>query len=942
MSTLQSPQLGSSQWGTVGLPNNNTLGLQDVPPPALQSDQQQFNADVWSLYNKVSKPVDAKYIRIWVNGLNGIMIFAALFAGVISTLLVDSKQLLRPDSDDTTQALLYFLAVQTTATNHTDVLPSTLDPSIAAANFKPPRWAVLVNGCFLTSLTFSVLAALGAIVCLEWVLEYDEPPESAPSIRYQALRRHFRFKAMKTWYMGRLIVTLPLMLYLVVVIFFMGLTIWVWHTCQSLATLPLLGIIFTVGGSFVTNAAAVYSPSVPFQTVTTKGILRACVTAHISMWYVMEMSPFWFKRLWIYMSIFFQPDGHVSKRKAEQRLYKSRMERSRNWKGKVRQNYPWMPEERTLRIGVHADRREEHTITKNQTLKLSALAWLANFIQLCPESAPYFASILEEMNSLKKDEIQPWGSSDFEAPWGSIFKTVVNHYHDPASRTNGNISQWREVVAELQVKMVNNPLVFSRIVSSILQPGDLYEFLRKLQEMEKSPLPCGNVMKGICTILSHPELDRSNHHLSFEILGFILQYLQVREHDVRLSVAWVFPLCATTPGQLENLQWDDVCDEGLSFSSIECSSTALSQYIMVADDFIFPPRLQNSTGSHRAGIYLNNQYIAIALLTDYLVREHRRYHMGGIFPDIPTPRFWALRLVHDNITGKQIDEVAFRDLCDGLGDPETSIVSSKVIQVLAPSMTLPHWTEVFIGMDKLSSPDLKEAYTVILPAFVDANLILPQKQKNKIKKATTMIANVFRLGPSRQNTSNVENGAVGTPRAHGTSSTPLGSGTPLGTPTPKSRRTASSTPAGSIATSEIESKFLTSLSHILQRIMAEDPEPIRSLQGLIDEKRRQPLHENFPALDAVYEVLTGILSQTTHQPGSAPFTVDLGTSGYGSGIPASSASSGIPHRPVELAPAPALSPIQEQPVLDEQPILPESQAYAHSPQVLTRSLPDFD
>ncbi|KAG8829901.1 hypothetical protein FRC18_008905 [Serendipita sp. 400] len=75
MSTLQSPQLGSSQWGTVGLPNNNTLGLQDVPPPALQSDQQQFNADVWSLYNKVAKPVDAKYIRIWVNGLNGIMIF---------------------------------------------------------------------------------------------------------------------------------------------------------------------------------------------------------------------------------------------------------------------------------------------------------------------------------------------------------------------------------------------------------------------------------------------------------------------------------------------------------------------------------------------------------------------------------------------------------------------------------------------------------------------------------------------------------------------------------------------------------------------------------------------------------------------------------------------------------------------------------------------------
>ncbi|KAG8843742.1 hypothetical protein FRB91_003111 [Serendipita sp. 411] len=903
--------------------------------------------DVWSLYNEIADPVDGKYIKTWQSGLNGIMTFAALFAGVISTLLIESKQLLKQDSNDTTNTLLYFLATQTITINHTDALPLTLNPAIAVDNFKPPVWALLVNGSFLISLTFSVLAALGAIVCLEWVLEYDDPPESAPSIKHQALRRHFRFQAMKKWYMGRLIITLPLMLHLVVVVFFVGLTIWVWHTAPSLAILPLIGVILAVGGSLFTNVAAIISPCVPFQTVVTKGMFRVVVSVHIGVLYAMEMAPLLFERWRIYLLTFFQEGDLSTERKVEQQFHKNRLERTRDWKRRVQRAYPWMPAEPPFRIGVHADRREAHTIQNDNTLKLSALAWLANSIELFPDRALAFACILQEMNSLEEEEIRLWGTSDFEAPWGSIFGIVVKYFRDLDPKSGGHVLHWRGIVAELQAKMVNNPQVFSRIVSSILQREDVYEFLWKLRAITKQSLPCDKVMEGLFAILSQKYIDRKDHNLCFEILGFILEYLEHPEHkcDRNLLVTWVFPLCATAPGQLDTIQWDSISDETLSFESIECSSVVIREYIKLVDEFMDPSRPQDREQSKRAGIYSNNQYVAIALLTDYLVQEHHRYHQRSISGDVPSPQHWALKLVRDTIIGMEINGANFQNLCQALKLPETSLVSAKVIRILAASMTLSHWEDVFNTLRSVSPKDLNHIYQPVLLAFVNADLFIPEKQSSRLRKAGNMIIDALRLRPTRQHTSDVETGVA---RAHSVS-------------TSARHRKVRSTPMDAVPLPAIGSNFLGSLLHVLQMVLSEYPDSapdciavlqrvrdispkegwnfdvatefeIRSLRWLIDERRDELLPERSPELDTIGDLVYQLLPEPPRRLRDATATADPRSSSFGNDILDTSVSDNIARDSVALLPTQIvesdhLSLVQEQP---EELELTGLQAHPHS------------
>ncbi|KAG8810582.1 hypothetical protein FRC17_002868 [Serendipita sp. 399] len=813
---MQSPHSGTGQQGEPQFASNNALGLfgpRTTPLPPVFGGQQ---ADVWRVYNRISTPIDANFIRSWERGLNGIMVFAALFAGVVSTLLIDSKQLLHPEPEDATHNLLYFLAKQTT--NHTDTLPKDLDPAVAADSFKPPTWAVIVNACLLTSLTFSVLAALGAIVCLEWVLEYNEPPESAPSIEDQALRRHFRFKAMKTWYMDSLIATLPLMLYWVVLIFFCGLAIWVWHTYLYLAILPILGIAFTLGGSLFTNLAAVMSPGAPFQTVTTKGILKMVVSTHVSTLYIMEMAPLFFERWWNYMSPLLQEARPSSENEEEQQSHKSksRMEKIQEWKEKVQEKYPWVFKEGSFQVEVDADRREDYAIRTSNTLRLSALAWLANLIDPIHPSAPSFAGILYEMNHLNED-MQLWGSSDFEAPWGAIFKIVVRYYHDPASKSHTRIDFWRTVVAQLQAKMINNTQVFSGTVESILDLDDLHQFLLQLRANigGKTPPTCDKVLEGIFTLLSRSELDLKEHDICFEILDFVLEYLEDHKEicDLHLSVAWVFALCATDPSQRKALLSGNVFDEGFSFKSIKCGNIAIGGYIGLMDGCLQNPGTSNS---EEYQLYLHHQSTAVALLVDFLIPEYGRHHDHNALDGIPAPKDWAFQLIHTEITRKSsgapalLEDKVVQEICRKM--KEAAIVATKVIQIVAPRVALSQWTDIFTAMAKLSPSDLKKIYKPILFAFTSETSTSHEKTWGFIRQ---VVQKVTGRGSSsdRRGTSNTDVLRVSS--------------------NPRTRRTEPYGHSVPTEASSQESKFFSSLACILTKVVECDRDSISDCTNVI-------------------------------------------------------------------------------------------------------------
>src|SRR5277367_6203977 len=88
------------------------------------------------------------------------------------------------------------------------------------APFTPPIWALYVNWLFFASLTTSILAALAAVTCLQWVAEYDADFKGGSTAKQRALRRHYRYRAVQVWKIDQMIAILPIILYVSVVLFF--------------------------------------------------------------------------------------------------------------------------------------------------------------------------------------------------------------------------------------------------------------------------------------------------------------------------------------------------------------------------------------------------------------------------------------------------------------------------------------------------------------------------------------------------------------------------------------------------------------------------------------------------------------------------------------------------------------------------------------------------
>lgn len=144
------------------------------------------------------------------------------------------------------------------------------DPSKPAlptqTSFMPKPWEVAVNVFFFTSLISSIIAAIGAVVCLEWVGEYDAGLEAASTPEQRALRSHYRYRGATVWQMPIFIASLPILLFVAVGFFLIGLTIWFQHTHKWLMSIPLTGLFLFGGGHALTTIAAIYIPDSPFRT----------------------------------------------------------------------------------------------------------------------------------------------------------------------------------------------------------------------------------------------------------------------------------------------------------------------------------------------------------------------------------------------------------------------------------------------------------------------------------------------------------------------------------------------------------------------------------------------------------------------------------------------------------------------------------------------------
>ncbi|PVF97759.1 hypothetical protein CPB86DRAFT_734365, partial [Serendipita vermifera] len=326
-------------------------------------------------------------IKDWNDSLNTLLIFTALYSAVLTAFIIESMKLLEEDPAETTRDILLIVSRQ---------LANSSFPAFEPTAHETPPFAIVVNGLFFTSLSCALIAALLAVLALQWVANYDMGLNTS-SPEKRALQRHIRFRGIEKWKMSELIASLPLLIFTALFLFFIGIADWLWHMNRAISGIVIGGIGIGCLLYTITNLISMVNVDAPFRTPLSKeipGIIRWTINNLLSTL------------------------GRASGR----------------WPRSVIDSLPAALSRaiRSRRDAVHTA-QQQLTFTKREekffygkekdTVALDGLVWLANHVEISPASRDTWVTLIKRLTevpaSLLIDE-----EKIKDAPWKAIFEML--------------------------------------------------------------------------------------------------------------------------------------------------------------------------------------------------------------------------------------------------------------------------------------------------------------------------------------------------------------------------------------------------------------------------------------------------------------------------------------------------------------------------------------
>ncbi|CAE6471820.1 unnamed protein product [Rhizoctonia solani] len=231
------------------------------------------DAAIWNIYLDEAQDRDRELVEGRQRSLDTLLLFAALFSAILTAFLIESKDLLQQDPADASAALLLFIAQSQQRIELGLPAPEELPRSVAIAEFTPSVSARWVNGIWFMSLGLSLSAALIAMLGKEWLTTFlSSRPRST---RRLAFIRQSRLKGLEDWGALHIIALLPTLLHLSLLLFSVGLVIYLWALDAALAAV-ISGIIgVTLAFYFVTGILGAIFEFCPFVTEVSEYTQRA-------------------------------------------------------------------------------------------------------------------------------------------------------------------------------------------------------------------------------------------------------------------------------------------------------------------------------------------------------------------------------------------------------------------------------------------------------------------------------------------------------------------------------------------------------------------------------------------------------------------------------------------------------------------------------------------
>ncbi|KZO99236.1 hypothetical protein CALVIDRAFT_511510, partial [Calocera viscosa TUFC12733] len=220
------------------------------------------NAEIWRTYVQEADKLDEALLKKWGDGIDIFLLFTGLFSAILSAFLVVSWSSLQPDPTQSTSDAL-------SAISHQLVLLSSggaMNQSAAyeVPPFVPPRWAVIVNCLWFTSLFISLLTAVLSMLLKEWLSAYSDGVALVPLERVK--QRQMRYDGMIRWNVPAIVSILPLAIHIAVFLFLSGLVLFAWPASVALSV--LMTVLLLVGFGLYTTSAilALVVPDCPYRS----------------------------------------------------------------------------------------------------------------------------------------------------------------------------------------------------------------------------------------------------------------------------------------------------------------------------------------------------------------------------------------------------------------------------------------------------------------------------------------------------------------------------------------------------------------------------------------------------------------------------------------------------------------------------------------------------
>ena len=193
---------------------------------------------------------------------------AALFSAIITAFLITALSDLGPNYQQQSALLLY------QSLNGRD--PNLASMSNPTAPFQPSGFAITVNLLWSASLSASLGASFIAVVCKEWLAEYNSCTNVAVDLLQACWRQH-RFFILHKLKIHFIISLLPPLLHSSVILFFSGAVVYFWQIDVRVAIVYLVA-----GGIFcITYLISTFVPIVmnaPFRPYSAQLIHRSSVS----------------------------------------------------------------------------------------------------------------------------------------------------------------------------------------------------------------------------------------------------------------------------------------------------------------------------------------------------------------------------------------------------------------------------------------------------------------------------------------------------------------------------------------------------------------------------------------------------------------------------------------------------------------------------------------